>query len=218
MKKRLLREIKDISTYVWVKLVGFALLIAIGGGLLYWFNKDNHIDVGPDQHIDITPTQIAAIKQIGQWEFLSVRDEELVDTLSRGFFSDKELVRIYYGTVRLGIDLQKTDDKWIQVTDTAVVATLPPIQLLDRNFIDEAQTRSFFESGSWSSADREALYNRAYQKMYARCVTPQNIATSEENARQQFAQLLRSLGFEKFWVNIEKSSLYLPYNSLITPL
>jgi hypothetical protein len=184
MKKRLLREIKDISTYVWVKLVGFALLIAIGGGLLYWFNKDNHIDVGPDQHIDITPTQIAAIKQIGQWEFLSVRDEELVDTLSRGFFSDKELVRIYYGTVRLGIDLQKTDDKWIQVTDTAVVATLPPIQLLDRNFIDEAQTRSFFESGSWSSADREALYNRAYQKMYARCVTPQNIATAEENSRQ----------------------------------
>ncbi|MBQ6681485.1 MAG: DUF4230 domain-containing protein [Prevotella sp.] len=207
MKKRLLREIKDISTYVWVKLVGFALLIAIGGGLLYWFNKDNHIDVGPDQHIDITPTQIAAIKQIGQWEFLSVRDEELVDTLSRGFFSDKELVRIYYGTVRLGIDLQKTDDKWIQVTDTAVVATLPPIQLLDRNFIDEAQTRSFFESGSWSSADREALYNRAYQKMYARCVTPQNIATAEENARQQFAQLLRSLGFEKVWVNIEKSPL-----------
>lgn len=207
MKKRLLREIKDISTYVWVKLVGFALLIAIGGGLLYWFNKDNHFDVGPDQHIDITPTQIAAIKQIGQWEFLSVRDEELVDTLSRGFFSDKELVRIYYGTVRLGIDLQKTDDKWIQVTDTAVVATLPPIQLLDRNFIDEAQTRSFFESGSWSSADREALYNRAYQKMYARCVTPQNIATAEENARQQFAQLLRSLGFEKVWVNIEKSPL-----------
>ena len=207
MKKRLLREIKDISTYVWVKLVGFALLIAIGGGLLYWFNKDNHIDVGPDQHIDITPTQIAAIKQIGHWEFLSVRDEELVDTLSRGFFSDKELVRIYYGTVRLGIDLQKTDDKWIQVTDTAVVATLPPIQLLDRNFIDEAQTRSFFESGSWSSADREALYNRAYQKMYARCVTPQNIATAEENARQQFAQLLRSLGFEKVWVNIEKSPL-----------
>lgn len=207
MKKRLLREIKDISTYVWVKLVGFALLIAIGGGLLYWFNKDNHIDVGPDQHIDITPTQIAAIKQIGQWEFLSVRDEELVDTLSRGFFSDKELVRIYYGTVRLGIDLQKTDDKWIQVTDTAIVATLPPIQLLDRNFIDEAQTRSFFESGSWSSADREALYNRAYQKMYARCVTPQNIATAEENARQQFAQLLRSLGFEKVWVNIEKSPL-----------
>ena len=207
MKKRLLREIKDISTYVWVKLVGFALLIAIGGGLLYWFNKDNHIDVGPDQHIDITPTQIAAIKQIGQWEFLSVRDEELVDTLARGFFSDKELVRIYYGTVRLGIDLQKTDDKWIQVTDTAVVATLPPIQLLDRNFIDEAQTRSFFESGSWSSADREALYNRAYQKMYARCVTPQNIATAEENARQQFAQLLRSLGFEKVWVNIEKSPL-----------
>jgi hypothetical protein len=207
MKKRLLREIKDISTYVWVKLVGFALLIAIGGGLLYWFNKDNHIDVGPDQHIDITPTQIAAIKQIGQWEFLSVRDEELVDTLSRGFFSDKELVRIYYGTVRLGIDLQKTDDKWIQVTDTAVIATLPPIQLLDRNFIDEAQTRSFFESGSWSSADREALYNRAYQKMYARCVTPQNIATAEENARQQFAQLLRSLGFEKVWVNIEKSPL-----------
>ncbi len=38
---------------------------------------------------------------------------------------------------------------------------------------------SFFEKGDWNSADREQLYNRAYKKMLARCMTAENIKIAE---------------------------------------
>lgn len=152
-------------------LLTFLIIISICAGLFYWFNSSNKISISADQRIDITPTQIQQIQDIGQWEFLAINDEELIDTVSRGFFSDSEVVRIYYGTVRLGVDLHQAEPHWLRVeNDSVIVAKLPPIGLLDTNFIDEAKSRSFFEKGDWTSADREQLYNRAYKKMLARCI------------------------------------------------
>lgn len=34
-----------------------------------------------------SPTQVESIENIGQWEFLSVSDEELIDTIRRGFLA-----------------------------------------------------------------------------------------------------------------------------------
>ena len=39
---------------------------------------------------------------------------------------------------------------------------LPKIELLDKDFIDEARTKAFIETGSWTDADRDSLYHRAY--------------------------------------------------------
>lgn len=180
------------------------ILAALFIGAIWYLNKGNSISIEADRRIDITPAQIQSIKDIGQWEFLSIADEELVDTIDRGFFRDKELVRIYYGTLRLGIDMGKINEKWITVTDSVVNVTLPPIELLDRNFIDEAQTRSFFESGTWKPDAREALYRKAYSKMLARCFTPENIDIAEKNAKVQFAQFMKTLGFNNTIINIEK--------------
>lgn len=180
------------------------ILAALFIGAIWYLNKGNSISIEADRRIDITPAQIQSIKDIGQWEFLSIADEELVDTIDRGFFRDKELVRIYYGTLRLGIDMGKINEKWITVTDSVVNVTLPPIELLDRNFIDEAQTRSFFESGTWKPDSREALYRKAYNKMLARCFTPENIDIAEKNAKVQFAQFMKALGFNNTIINIEK--------------
>ena len=180
------------------------ILAALFIGAIWYLSKGNSISIEADRRIDITPAQIQSIKDIGQWEFLSIADEELVDTIDRGFFRDKELVRIYYGTLRLGIDMGKINEKWITVTDSVVNVTLPPIELLDRNFIDEAQTRSFFESGTWKPDAREALYRKAYSKMLARCFTPENIDIAEKNAKVQFAQFMKALGFNNTIINIEK--------------
>lgn len=180
------------------------ILAALFIGAIWYLNKGNSISIEADRRIDITPAQIQSIKDIGQWEFLSIADEELVDTIDRGFFRDKELVHIYYGTLRLGIDMGKINEKWITVTDSVVNVTLPPIELLDRNFIDEAQTRSFFESGTWKPDAREALYRKAYSKMLARCFTPENIDIAEKNAKVQFAQFMKALGFNNTIINIEK--------------
>ena len=59
-------------------LILFAL-ISLGIILFLWLNSSNRVNVEADQRIDITPTQIRQIQDIGQWEFLSVNDEELID-------------------------------------------------------------------------------------------------------------------------------------------
>ena len=118
---------------------------------------------------------LESIENIGQWEFLSVSDEELIDTIRRGFFGDDQLVRIYYGTLRLGIDMKDVKEGWLQASQDSIVCTLPPIKLLDHNFIDEAKTKSFFEEGKWTGSDRQAMYERAYQAMKKRCLNRTNI-------------------------------------------
>ena len=96
---------KELITRITVLLIVIAVVV----GLLWFCNKDNHIEVASNEKIDITPEQIRSIEEIGQWEFLAINDEELVDTVERGFIRDKELVRIYYGTMRLGINIQSAD-------------------------------------------------------------------------------------------------------------
>lgn len=156
----------------------------------------NEVSVYVNDDIDITPAQITAMIEIGEWEFLSIEDEELIDTVRKGWFSDDELIRIYYGTLRLGFDMRKTGDNWITVNEDTVNVTLPRITLLDEDFIDEAKTKSFYESGSWSDKDRSDMYERARKQMRARCVTKENIATAERNAESQFRKMMEALGFE----------------------
>ena len=194
------RSSKGFTPRLLAILLAPLVIIAIVGGVIWYLNSSNSVGLSTDDHIDITPTQIQEIQNIGQWEFLSINDEELIDTVSRGFFSDSELVRIYYGTVRLGVDLRQAGPQRLHVEGDSIIATLPPITLLERNFIDEARTRSFFEKGTWTDGDREQLYKRAYRKMLKRCFTPENIKIAEENARQQFMQFLRSMGYKKIKV------------------
>ena len=93
--------------------------------------KDDHIELGADTAIDSTPTQIQSIKAIGEWEFLSVSVEELADTVRKGILSNDELARIYYGTLRLGINTHQMEPGWLEADGDTVRLTLPKIGLLD---------------------------------------------------------------------------------------
>ena len=157
--------------------------------------QPNTVGLSVDNKIDITPEQIESVKAIGQWEFLSIADEELVDTMRRGFFSNDHLVRIYYGTLRLGIDMSKVREGWLYTRGDTLMATLPPVELLDDDFIDEARTKSFYESGRWSAQDREQLYRRARQKMLAHALTSANLQSAQDNADAQLRRLFHSMGF-----------------------
>jgi len=153
--------------------------------------------------IDRTPQTVVAIREIGQWEFLSIADEELIDTTRRGFFSDDHLARIYYGTLRLGCDLQQLADDAVSVSGDSIRLLLPPITLLDQNFIDEAASRSFHESGNWKPADREALYRRAQQRMKSRALTQQNLQSAEDNGCEQVTKMLTAMGFKNVEVSFQ---------------
>lgn len=55
-------------------------------GVIVWMGykiKDDSFTIGYSDKIDDTPTIVEQMKEIGQWEFLSISDEELVDTVRR---------------------------------------------------------------------------------------------------------------------------------------
>ena len=183
-----------------LKWVVRALLLVVVILVLWWLlfaEKDNHIAIEVDDGIDVTPQQIESIRAIGQWEFLSISTEELVDTVRKGLFRDDHLARIYYGTLRLGVDMSRAQ---LEARGDTVVATLPRVTLLDRNFIDEARTKAFFESGSWKPAAREALYRKARRQMLKHSLTRENLATARQNADTQLRQLLKSMGYNNITI------------------
>ena len=161
----------------------------------YWLvNSLSHteVTVDVDDEINLTPEQITSIKQIGEWEFLAVANEELVD-----------MVRIYYGTVRLGINMRQVQPGWIRTQGDSIAVVLPKVGLLDRDFIDEGRTKSFFESGKWSHKDREALFNKAYRQMLDHCLTPENLQNARLNGEAQFRKMMRSMGYEHVSISWE---------------
>ena len=184
--------------------VAVAVLALILGIWLILSVKKTEVSVDVDQKINITPEQIESIKAIGEWEFLSIADEVMVDTLRKGIFSDDHLVRIYYGTVRLGINMHQVGPEWIKASGDSIEVTLPKIGLLDRDFIDEARTKSFHESGRWKPADREALYRKAYQKMLKHCLTRENIHSAQVNGEAQFRHMMQAMGYEHVLIKWEE--------------
>lgn len=184
-------------------LLGIAAAVIIAVAVIVRSCQGSEIRTEVDNKIDPTPTQVLSMREIGQWEFLSIEDEELIDTVRKGFFSDDALTRIYYGTLRLGFDMRSVSHDWIRKEADTLHVTLPKITLLDNNFIDEARTKSFYESGTWSDKDRAELYKRARAKMLRRCLTRENIRSAEENASRQVGQMLRSMGYANVRIRFE---------------
>ena len=175
--------LKRVPLSIWLKLTFVVLIVSI---VVYLISSIKTVvtttnttvpDVVKNEKIDVTPTMIRSIEQIGEWSFLEINDEELVDTVRRGIFSNDELVRIYYGTLRLGINLKDAKEGWLSMSGDTLVAKLPPVRLLDNDFIDETRTRSFIASGKWSSVDRKEMYDRAARKMRQRCLTNHSLHT-----------------------------------------
>lgn len=160
-------------------------------------NRTSALRIGGEGKLTTTATQIDSIRSIGQWEFLSIADEELVDTVRHGFFGDDRLARIYYGTLRIGIDMSTLPDDWMKKEGDSIVFSLPSCRLLDDDFIDEARTRSFIEEGKWTEADRAALTRKAAAIMRRRCLTPANINRANANARAAVGKMIEGMGADK---------------------
>ena len=193
-----------------IKITAIILAVLLTLGIVIWLLhaiKETEVSIVTDQNIDLTPEQVTSIKAIGEWEFLAIANEELVDTVRKGLFKDDHLARLYYGTIRLGINMHQVKPGWVAPSGDSIEVTLPKIVLLDRDFIDEARTKSFFESGSWSHEDRERLYQKAYQQMLKHCLTPENLQNARQNGEAQFRNMMKSLGYEHIrirWDYIEE--------------
>ena len=207
MKKNKTKIISMLSPFLRMAMMKVLGAVIVTGlfilAISLWLHRaasDNALN----GRFEVTAVQVQKLKDIGQWEFLSIADEELMDTVRHGFFGDDRLSRLYYGTLRLGIDMGKTSKNWIKTDHDTIKVTLPPVQLLDPNFIDEARTRAVYESGKWSEADKAMLTIRASETMKVQCITPQNIRSAEQNATVQFTNLLHSMGFQYVKISFNK--------------
>ena len=185
--------------------IGVASLLIVAAAL-FWLIKAllPSASVSDNSRTYVSSTQVESIRRIGQWEFLSINAEEMVDTTRRGLLSNDHLVRIYYGTLRIGVDLTTIDSTCVTMAGDTLVLVLPDVGLLDSDFIDEARTRSFHESGTWSGKDRNDLHRRAQQRMMARSLTPENLEATRQLAEDQLLKVLHAMGFEKAAVRFER--------------
>lgn len=170
---------------------------------IHTLSSDSGVSFTLNSQTLATRTVLHNVEQLGEWEFLSIEDEVMIDTTrSRFLAQDDEFVRIYHGTLRLGIDMNECTRHWATFHGDTLCLSLPPIRLLDPNFIDEARTRSFYQQGEWDGQTREDLYRRAHHAMIQRCMTPSNLKIAKENAIQQIKALFHTLDYTKVEVVI----------------
>lgn len=150
--------------------------------------------------IDTTPEEIRALRNIGQWEALSVDTEELVEKNENSLLSSKQMVCVYRGTLRLGIDMAKVTDKWCNVQGKTVTLHLPEVELLDNEFINDTRTTVFVQEGNWSADTKQQMRTQAAEAMKKRALSAENLSLARRNAEAQFRQLFTALGYDE--VNI----------------
>ena len=108
---------KRLIAHPLIPIVVVATLLTVAALLLRRHFEDKEIASLTIEHsnaIDITPAQIRSIERIGQWEFLVIDDEEMVDSVRRRTLGrDDRLTRIYQGRLRLGINMDECSADWV---------------------------------------------------------------------------------------------------------
>ena len=193
----------------WKLSLCLLALAGIGVGVL-WLKSTSSTDtpllsVERTTAIETTPEEVRQIRDIGQWELLSAATEEMVELHRTGILHDDHLVCIYRGTLRLGINLHHASADWFRADSTTAILQLPPIELLDEDFIDEARTTTFFEEGSWTAADKQQLYLQAKKAMKQRILTPEHLQQAQQNAKEQFSKISTNLGYHELLITFAKS-------------
>ena len=95
-----------------IQIIVLLALILILGGAFYWLTKDNEVSVVQEDKTTLSPTQVESIENIGQWEFLSVSDEELIDTIRREQNPRAHFARLEVGAVNEISDYEVGNDTY----------------------------------------------------------------------------------------------------------
>ncbi len=186
--------LRSANTLRWIAILTCVIVVVAGVITMVIITRNDSVAVTTTA-TDDGLLQVIAMREIGEWECLSVDDEELVDTVRKTFLGSDYLARIYYGTLRFGFDLREAPDDWIVASGDSLYVTLPAVRLLDERFIDESRTRTFYESGTWRDAVRAVLLQKAYRLMRRRCVTAGNLHTAREQAKREVCNILSALGY-----------------------
>ncbi len=186
------------------RITFFVLLVAlIGYGAMVAYRTLTNSSDAVEKPIEQSPEEIMRLQAIGQWEFLSVEAEELVERHYSGLMSERDLVCIYRGTLRIGVDMRKLPSDWVEMKERSAILHLPQPSLLDENFLDESRTTVFFEQGVFRPEERDAMRTEAKDKMKKRAMTAENLSIARRNAEAQFQKLFLAMGYEDVVVEFD---------------
>lgn len=189
------------------RITFFVLLVAlIGYGAMVAYRTLTNSNDAVDKPIEQSPEEIMRLQAIGQWEFLSVESEELVERHYSGLMSERDLVCIYRGTLRIGVDMRKLPSDWVEMKERSAILHLPQPSLLDENFLDESRTTVFFEQGVFRPEERDAMRTEAKDKMKKRAMTTENLSIARRNAEAQFQKLFLAMGYEDVVVEFDANT------------
>lgn len=171
-------------------IVLLVVAIAIVKSMPELFSK-----VKKGEEIILTATQLRDIKSNNSWCFYQLEiGPERVDTTS----GLAVLSRFYYGTMHIGVNIEKTPDNWLYQKGDTFYVKLPPIEVIDEEFIDESKTTTFEDThifSKWSDADYGALLAKAHRQMIAKYFNSKSISMAEHNGRHKMTEIVRSLRF-----------------------
>ena len=185
----------------------FVLLVAlIGYGAMVAYRTLTNSNDAVEKPIEQSPEEIVRLQAIGQWEFLSVEAEELVERHYSGLMSERDLVCIYRGTLRIGVDMRKLPSDWVEMKERSAILHLPQPSLLDEDFLDESRTTVFVEQGIFRPEERDAMRTEAKEKMKKRAMTAENLSIARRNAEAQFQKLFLAMGYEDVVVEFDANT------------
>lgn len=198
-------ETKAQKGYGWRRklLIGVITVVLTSAALATFFfcgeggTEKSLFRITSDTTAAFTATEVRSIRETGEWEFLSITTEELVEKQQKGFWGDTFLSCIYQGRLRIGTDLRKAPADAFTAQGDTVLLRLPDVSLLSPDFIDETRTQVFHESGKWTAAAKQELYEMARKQMMARALTEENLTAARNNAEQQLRALFLPLGFRE---------------------
>lgn len=185
-----------------LKLIATAVIIALACVGVYYIYKvvTGNKPVASSEIIDDdTPVLLDSIKSIGQWSLLSIEMDQTVDTVDNGLLGMrigcKPVSVQFHGILHYGIDMKQLRDDWARTSGDTVWIILPPVKLLDTNFLDERKVTVIDGNQDFINkpSTRSALAKKAKAAMVAN--GNQRIGDAEENAKAELRQIFAQHGF-----------------------
>lgn len=198
-----------MKTYGKIKLAAVVVVcLIVMVAVLYMCHAAKNVTAGHQTEVVVTPTPVNldSIRAIGQWSFLTVEMDEVVDTVDRGLFSSDRISVAYHGTLHYGINVAEARPGWVTIVgDTAVTVVLPPVRLLDDRFLDERNVKVYEGRDDMDFINkptvRAALVRKAKAAMIRR--GRENIPEARGKAETEVRRIFSQHGYKKIVVSFE---------------
>lgn len=198
-----------MKTYGKIKLAAVvAVCLIVVVAVLYMCHAAKSVTAGHQTEVVVTPTPVNldSIRAIGQWSFLTVEMDEVVDTVDRGLFSSDRISVAYHGTLHYGINVAEARPGWVTIVgDTAVTVVLPPVKLLDDRFLDERNVKVYEGRDDMDFINkptvRAALVRKAKAAMIRR--GRENIPEARSKAETEVRRIFSQHGYKKIVIRFE---------------